>query len=962
MAPHREKNNSLRQEISALARLTDDASLGKFLEARPQLFRPEVVTELSDAVVVRVRVDRQEALALANAAVAIAHRLDSREGLARSLRAKANALYAMGENKEAVRFHHEATRIFEELGNSMEVGRTLSASLQPLILLGEYDRAFAASARAREIFAALGEKKRLARLDLNVGNIFHRQDRFDEAQAHYERGYQQLLLEEDAEGIAVALSNMAMCLISLNNFPRALEMYTRARAFCDEHGMPLLRSQADYNIAYLYYHRGEYTRAIQMLQATREDCKANGDAYHFGLCNLDLSEIYLELNLSAEAEQTAREGYLQFQKLGMGYEAAKSLANEAIALGQQGKTFRALELFGRARAMFVNEKNLVWPWLIELYQALLLYNEGRDFEARRLCAAAVQFFDQSILPGKAVLGHLLLARISLRAGELEAARKNCEVALHRLETLEAPVLNYLANFMMGQIHEAAGDQRAAYQAYQPSREALESLRASLRADELKIAFMKNKLEVYERLVWLCLSRSGTGSSAEAFEYIEQAKSRSMRELILQRGYSLPPVDSGKSDLVRRIHDLREELNWYYHRIELQQLRPEERSQQRIEQLQEQARTQENELLRHLRELPSEETTGAGHQTLPGVSLAEVRASLSPAATLVEYFSVGDRIVAALITRDALDIVPVTLVPRVSGALRLLRFQFSKFRLGTDYVLTFERPLLEATRAHLRELYEELVAPLRGWFRSRHIIFVPHGVLHYLPFHALFDGERYLIDSFTISYAPSAGVYSFCQGNSVKREGISLILGVPDPQVPFVLEEVESVASIVPAPQLFVGPEASAAVLRDAGKRSRLIHIATHGHFRQDNPMFSGIRLGGSYLSLYDLYQLKLGAEMVALSGCATGLNVVAAGDELLGLIRGLLYAGASCLLLSLWDVHDRSTAELMKSFYSRLQRSDNKAEALKGAMLELRERYPHPYYWAPFMLVGRVFSSGILPA
>jgi CHAT domain-containing protein len=85
--------------------------------------------------------------------------------------------------------------------------------------------------------------------------------------------------------------------------------------------------------------------------------------------------------------------------------------------------------------------------------------------------------------------------------------------------------------------------------------------------------------------------------------------------------------------------------------------------------------------------------------------------------------------------------------------------------------------------------------------------------------------------------------------------------------------------------------------------------------------------------------------------------VVAAGDELLGLIRGLLYAGAQTLLLTLWDVHDQTTAQFMKSFYSHLQASQNKAFAAKEAMLQLRERYPHPYYWAPFKLVGKAFDA-----
>jgi CHAT domain-containing protein len=142
------------------------------------------------------------------------------------------------------------------------------------------------------------------------------------------------------------------------------------------------------------------------------------------------------------------------------------------------------------------------------------------------------------------------------------------------------------------------------------------------------------------------------------------------------------------------------------------------------------------------------------------------------------------------------------------------------------------------------------------------------------------------------------------------------------------------------------------VLKNDGPGCRILHIATHGHFRQDSPLFSSIRMGSSFLSLYDLYQLRLPVELVTLSGCATGMNVVAAGDEMIGLARGLFQAGAQSLLLSLWDAHDASTAELMQAFYGGLQQGLSKAAALKRAMIEIRERCPHPYQWAPFILMG----------
>src|SRR2546430_1344801 len=284
----------------------------------------------------RVRVSTSEALHLAEAAVLLAKKLERKEFLGAALRQKANALYSSGDNRAAVEYHEQAFRVYESQGHWKEAARTLSTSIQPMILLGEYDKAFQAAERAREIFTRLDDQRRLARWEINVGNIYHRQDRFEESIAHYERAYAGLMPYKDAEGIAVVLSNMAVCLISLNDFQRALATYQRARSFCQQNNMPLLVAQADYNIAYLYYLRGEYSRAIEALYAARRACEATGDAYHFALCHLDLSDIYLELNLSEEAREMAHEGFLRFEKLGMGYEAAKTLANEATAYFAEG--------------------------------------------------------------------------------------------------------------------------------------------------------------------------------------------------------------------------------------------------------------------------------------------------------------------------------------------------------------------------------------------------------------------------------------------------------------------------------------------------------------------------------------------------------------------------------------------------------------------------------------------------
>jgi tetratricopeptide (TPR) repeat protein len=861
----------------------------------------------------------------------------------------------MNDHRAALERFAAAGPLFDRAGKPIEVARTFSTSIQPLILLGEYQRAEEAAERAREIFAREGDDLRLARLEINVGNIHHRQDRFAEALRSYEQAYERLLPFKNVEGIAVALGNMAMCLITLNDFPRALETHRRARAFCEEHALPRLVALADYNIAYLHFFRGQYGEAVEALKATRAACETLGDAYLAALCRLDLAEIYLELNLSPEAAAMAEEAQAAFAQLGVGYEAAKARGFLAIAQGQQGKVLRSLELFAEARESFVRERNAVWPGLMDLYRAMILLSAGRLFEAQRTAAAALSAFDSPALASKAILCRLLLARLALRMGDLETARAECGRAAEALSGLDLPALAFQMHYVRGQIARAGGEAGDAYEAYRAALRFLETLRSSLRGEELKIAFLKNKLEVYEGLVDLCLAR-GAGDVEEAFGYVEQAKSRSLQELLLKAAVPAPASAEGKSELVRRVGELREELNWYYHRIEAEQMAPEDRTDERLETLRSAVQAHESELLRVLRELPAE---AEPVELLAPVSLPlpAIRAALPAGTMVVEYFRVGSRLLAFLVSRDAVEVAPVALVPRVQHLLRLLQFQLGWARPGAGDVSEASRgALLASTQAHLAELYDELIAPLRPRLAAEHLVFVPHDLLHYVPFHALFDGQRHLVDSYTVSYAPSATIFAMCHGRGPRADGRSLVLGVPESQTRFILDEAKAVAARLPRAELFLGEDATAAVLREKGRDSRYVHVAAHGFFRSDNPMFSGIRLGGSYLTLYDLYQLSLPAELVALSACVSGLNVIAAGDELIGLARGLFRAGADSLLLTLWEVPDESTAEFMKAFYDLLPRTANRAQALREAMIHVRERFPHPIHWAPFVLSGK-FSA-----
>jgi CHAT domain-containing protein len=136
-----------------------------------------------------------------------------------------------------------------------------------------------------------------------------------------------------------------------------------------------------------------------------------------------------------------------------------------------------------------------------------------------------------------------------------------------------------------------------------------------------------------------------------------------------------------------------------------------------------------------------------------------------------------------------------------------------------------------------------------------------------------------------------------------------------------------------------------------------LHLATHGEFRADNPLFSGLALAGGWLTTLDIFNLHLNADLVTLSACQTGRSLVGGGDELFGLMRAFLAAGAASLVATFWTVEDRATARLMAHFYERLSSGESKGAALRHAQLQFLaegadEVYRHPYFWAPFFLSG----------
>jgi tetratricopeptide (TPR) repeat protein len=938
--------------IDHLAGVHAAGARARFLRKHRELIDPAVVEELYGRVVRLARVDVDQADRLALAARRIANTLGDSLSRAQSIRAQGHVRFIRGEHAAALKHYDAAAKLYRRAGRDVDVARTLNGSIQSLISLGKYAAAHASARKARVLFERHGVELGLARLDSNAANIFSRQDRWDKALPLYRRAYEELSKKGEAQDVAAVLSNLALAYINLNDFERALTTYREARAYCERHGMPLLVLQADYNIAYLYYLRGEYTRALDLYRTAYDESERVGDGYHSGLCDLDRSEIFLELNLNEEAADLADRALGRFGRLRMLYEEGKAMTNLALAASRRGGVRRSRTLFARARRLFAHERNDVWLALVDFYEALVLYRDGQPHPSRELAAHARRLFARASVPVRAAACELLLARLDLHAGRLHAAEEACRAVVQQPATADTPMLAYQSQFLLGLIREAQGDREAALDGFRHAYDSLEQLRSRLQGDNLKIAFFEDKQAVYESLVAASVTSTPTHRQMDAaFGYIEHAKSRSLADLIAFRAASLTPRSEGGTTAVR---DVRQSLNWHYRQIDAEEASRQEGATRRVDVLRRRARGLEQQLERSLDEIRRTDEEFSALQGGATFNVGEVRESLGPDAVLLEYYQARGQLYVCVLGQKDLDIVPLGPIAQVRRELRLLQFQLSKFRLGPEFIGAVGEQLQAATLMHLRELYDVLIAPVRDRLKARHLVIVPHDLLHFLPFHALFDGERYLIDDFSLSFAPSASVYRLCWAKQPRSGGDTLIMGVPDLATPFITDEVESVAEVLPNTRVLMGGAATAAELRQHGAGSRIVHIATHGVFRHDNPLFSSIRLGDGPLCAYELYELQLPADLVTLSGCSTGLSVVAGGDEQLGLVRGLLYAGARAVLLTLWDVNDHSTSAFMKAFYSRLRDGWGKAHAAQQAMRELRERYAHPYYWAPFALIGNV--------
>ncbi|MGC1377858.1 MAG: CHAT domain-containing protein [Anaerolineales bacterium] len=945
------------QLIEALLSAPDAQARSTLMDEHCELLQVSTVYALKERADHLERDDPRQTLNIGLVAEELAERLASDEARALALWAQANGHNHLAELEPAARCYERAAELFNACGKPLEVARTHIGQVGILTLMGQFDNAKALAESAWAVFVEQGDAHYQAITDMNLGLLYEQQGQYTQALEHYQRATETFQVLGETLYVAISQINQATTLNELDVFLMAERLHEQARPVFDAAGLRSLVAMVDHDLAIIQYYRGDYAKAFQTFERARSIFTSLTDQGNLAQADLEESDLYLNLNLPEEALRLAQRAEDAFTKMGMILEAARAHANHAVALARLGQGESAAVLLEQTRGMFVAQGNQTWVAHTDLQRAEVLGQSGQREQARLLAANVVHAYETLGINTKQAYAHILSANLWADDEQWDHARRELEAARRSLSELAAPWLEQRIEAGMGRVYEGLGETAKAIEHYQNAASQTEQMASSLTAEEHRTAFVADKLAPYEALVTLY----GVQDPAAAFQWAEQAKSRALVDLLAAGVHPrLHISDAMDISRAERLQAVREELNWLYTRLTRGATPGEAGGLAAGTDTWSKIAEREREATSLWRDLQGRHAEQLSLIRVEPLTPADVQANLPEGTALVEYFVARGRLTAFVITQGSAQAYPaICALADVLPLLENLAFQFSKFQYGPVYYQRHRAAFLKNTQDILAQLGQQLFTPfweaLSGF---DNLIIIPHGPLHALPFQALRVNNQYLIEKYAISYAPSAAVLKFCwdkpvlSGVSLPFDGKALLVGVPDERAAHVSDEIQALAGLLEDADVLLGEQATFAQVREAAQDCGLLHLAAHGLFRPEAPLLSSIHLFDRWMTVQDIYDLDLRASLVMLSACETGLGHDAGGDDMVGLVRGFLYAGASSLIVSLWSVDDESMTKLTTGFYTHWLAGQPKARALRLAQLALLETYEHPFYWAPLILVG----------
>jgi CHAT domain-containing protein/Tfp pilus assembly protein PilF len=955
--------------------------------AWPQDARPSPQERLTKAKQLYTQEGPKAALPEFEEALKIFQANKDRHGEAVVLGYIANCQRKLENLDKALDFAQQALHMKEELGDRDEIGKTHNQLGLIYWERADYPGAIQHLQQAIEIASTLNDKELEGSARNNLGLVFDERGDYKQSLEQYQRALELHRSTHFERGEGDTLGNIGGVYLLLGRFKEALPYYQQALGISERLGLKPASSDDLGNIALCLLGTGDidgalktFDRALDVAHETglakeEADWRKGKGTTLVGLGRFDAAlgeyasaeQIYRQAGLKRELVQAVIDTGQVYELLGDAvsaeerFEQARQLAREIgntsgesdslIALGdleRRRKNYdRADAHFKQAleKARGAGEERTIVSALLR--QSMNDVDRKRYESALQSASAAQEIAERAGNLPAVALSHYVLGELRRSQGQLPQAIEAYSAAQALQKQLRDPELGWRICYGQGQVLAAQEKPDKAITSYKEAIRVIEDTRSGIAEERYRAGYIEDRYQVYVALVELLLKVHQPG---DAFLYSEKLRARAYLDNL---GASSPVAGDTATQL--RMRELADQIQTLRRALQKEYSVPQ--SERRGDAL----------------ELFSSELAGAerDYEALVGSSDFSVTAStamrsgslpsaieiqhLLPAHTALIEYVVGKQMVSIfLVTPSSVVGLPVEVKSEsLSSRTELLR------------ALIMERrpEWIEPARGLRKLLLDPVQA--EGYLHSiRQLLIVPDGVLNYVPFATLPVGtSRFLGDEFTIAYLPAAAALA---RDPKSGGGRTLLAMAPsDAKLPNAPDEVRGIGLIFGSTsRVVVGKAATKTLFMKVAGDYDYLHLATHGSLNRDAPSLSAIELepdkeNDGRLELYEVAGMKLRARLVTLSACETALgkgyfSETPGGDEFVGMTRAFLSAGGQNILASLWAVNDESTRALMLRFYRHLL-TTNGAEALAKAQQELRRsdvRYRHPYYWAPFVMVG----------
>jgi CHAT domain-containing protein/Tfp pilus assembly protein PilF len=876
--------------------------------------------------------------------------VNNREGEAKVLEIIGTIYTDLNDNKTALIYYQQLLSLRREIGPPKDVAGVLNTIGHFYENWGDGTSALKYHYQALSLFQTAQDLSGEAHTFRLIGAAFYTLGDKKEALAYDTKALNIAISLRDTALEAITLNDIGNVHTSFGDKQKAAEAYNKALSIHRSSGNLGGESVTLGNIGWLYESQNEYYKALHYLDKAltlkRKLNNFRGEAYTLRL----IGNVYHALGDYRKASTYYTPALLIMQRTGDRAGEALTLCSLASVSRHTDGLAGQLEYYQRSLRIY-QETHDRWG------ETDVLRNIGSTLLEMGAHQEALKFFHEAL-----ALQHGLRFRTGeastltwigitySRIGDDKRALTFLEQAFSLYRAIdytgcEACTLSSIASIYerQGKISGSNKIKAKALDYYYMAIAANEHIRSIAKLEEFKTKLDEGSADIYRRAIALNVE---LGRHVEAFNLSERARARTFLDQI---GNSQLNIRGQSNDtLLKREQDLRSQFIALERELVGEQVKAQDQlNDGKVQSIKKAIFNVQQQHESVLTDLKIKNPAYASLRSVDSLTLPVVQSLLKKDTTLLSYVVLEDSTLVFIITRKTFKMVELPVSERS------LRDQITWFLKFTN---------LRTQPATMKQLYMSLVQPVKEYLRTPLVGIIPNASLHYLPFAALTNGTECFGDERSLFYLPSASVLRFTPHKKQASEIDILALaqsatpGLPD--LLYADQEVTRIAKLFHIEALVTPTATKATFLTRAGKHN-IIHIAAHGQLNNVHPLFSRIRLAPSdenddgSVAVTDIYGLSLQqTNVVVLSACETQVGPQSKGDDIIGLNRAFIYAGTSSVIASLWSVDDEATSLLMETFYKQLRHGSGKAQALQEAQRATQAIYPHPYYWAAFVLNG----------